>query len=248
MLTTPIIAVTGTNGKTTVTSFLGQMLENAGFSVFVGGNIGTPLTAYLAGREKADYLVVEVSSFQLDTMDQFGPRNLHYSEHIAGPSGSVCRLPGVCFGPKLRIFENQGSGQTVILNADDPVLSKVIPPGEANLLRYGLKKAEGMDAFIEKGEIHSTIGSKSRFNLNALSLTGSHNLENLMAVVLAGEALDVAPEHIQKTIDEIQRPPQPAGAGGGESSWPERGSIFLTIQRPPMWMRPSGPCRVSTTP
>jgi UDP-N-acetylmuramoylalanine--D-glutamate ligase len=69
----PMIAVTGTNGKTTVTSFIGEMLENGGHDVFVGGNIGTPLSAYLARGKKANHLVVEVSSFQLDTIQSFCP-------------------------------------------------------------------------------------------------------------------------------------------------------------------------------
>jgi UDP-N-acetylmuramoylalanine--D-glutamate ligase len=125
------------------------MLENAGHDVFVGGNIGTPLTAYLARRKRADYVVVEVSSFQLDTMDRFSPEIsiiLNISpDHLDRYADYEAYIQS-----KLRIFENQGSGQTVILNDDDPVLSKVTPPGGATLLRYGLKKRKGMDAFIEK--------------------------------------------------------------------------------------------------
>jgi UDP-N-acetylmuramoylalanine--D-glutamate ligase len=163
----PIIAVTGTNGKTTVTAFLGQLLENSGFHVFVGGNIGTPLTAFLAREEKADYVVVEVSSFQLDTMDRFSPEIsiiLNISpDHLDRYANYQAYIQS-----KLRIFENQGSGQTVILNNDDPVLSKVIPPGKATLLRYGLKKTKGMDAYIEKGEIHSSVKDESRFSLKCV--------------------------------------------------------------------------------
>ena len=200
---TPMIAVTGTNGKTTVTTFLGQMLENAGYDVFVGGNIGTPLTAYLAQGEKADYLVLEISSFQLDTIEQFSPEIsiiLNISpDHLDRYAGYQAYIQS-----KMRIFENQGPGQTVILNADDPVLSKVIPPTGATVFRYGLKKREGIDAFIEKGEIVSAVKGKSRFNLNTFSLSGMHNLENLLAVVLAGGALGLPPAPIQKTINEFK--------------------------------------------
>ena len=69
----PMIAVTGTNGKTTTTQLIGDMLEQSGQTVFVGGNIGTPLISYLTGHEKAHRLVVEVSSFQLDTITRFRP-------------------------------------------------------------------------------------------------------------------------------------------------------------------------------
>ena len=199
----PMIAVTGTNGKTTVTSFLGQMLENAGYDVFVGGNIGTPLTAYLAGGKKADYLVVEVSSFQLDTIQQFSPKIsmiLNISpDHLDRYADYQAYIKS-----KLRIFENQGPGQTVILNADDPVLSSVTPPNGTTVFHYGLKKKDGINAFIENGEIVSVANGKNRFNLNAFSLAGAHNLENLLAIVLAGQALELADEPIQKTVDEFK--------------------------------------------
>ena len=199
----PMIAVTGTNGKTTVTTFLGQMLENAGYDVFVGGNIGTPLTAHLAQKKKADYLVVEISSFQLDTIRHFSPEIsiiLNISpDHLDRYADYQAYIQS-----KLRIFENQGAGQTVILNADDPVLSNVIPSKGETLFCYGLKKREGIHAFIEKGEIVSAVNGKTRFNLNTFSLSGSHNLENLLAIVLAGGALDLAPAPIQKTINEFK--------------------------------------------
>lgn len=70
-ITEPIVAVTGTNGKTTTTTLLGKMLEDSGLKVFVGGNIGKPLIAYADGEEKAEIVVIEVSSFQLDTIDTF---------------------------------------------------------------------------------------------------------------------------------------------------------------------------------
>jgi len=199
----PMIAVTGTNGKTTVTSFLGQMLENAGHDVFVGGNIGTPLTAYLAGGKKADYLVVEVSSFQLDTIEKFCPEIsiiLNISpDHLDRYANYEAYIQS-----KLRILENQGPGQTVILNADDPMLATVSPPAGTTVFRYGLKQREGIQAFIEKGEMLCAVTGKSRFNLRAFSLSGSHNLENLLAAVLVGRALGLPPESIQKTIDQFK--------------------------------------------
>ncbi len=199
----PMIAVTGTNGKTTVTSFIGEMLENGGHDVFVGGNIGTPLSAYLARRKKADYLAVEVSSFQLDTTEDFCPEIsviLNISpDHLDRYENYEAYIQS-----KLRIFENQGQGQTVILNADDPVLSTLIPPEGTTLFRYGLEEDMGVDAHIEKEKEFSAITGKNRFNLNAFSLSGSHNLENLLAVVLVGRALNLSPEAVQKTIDEFK--------------------------------------------
>jgi len=132
---TPIIAVTGTNGKTTVTTLLGRMLENAGFNVFVGGNIGTPLIAYAAGEQKADYLVLEVSSFQLDTIHTFSP----YISIILNISPDhLDRYPDyeAYIQSKLRLYENQGDGQYLILNRDDQRLSSVSPSSGVSLLFY----------------------------------------------------------------------------------------------------------------
>ncbi|MCF8127069.1 MAG: UDP-N-acetylmuramoyl-L-alanine--D-glutamate ligase [Deltaproteobacteria bacterium] len=199
----PIIAVTGTNGKTTVTSFIGEMLESGEYDVFVGGNIGTPLSAYLARGKKADYLVVEVSSFQLDTIQSFCPEIsliLNISpDHLDRYENYEAYIQS-----KLRIFENQGQGQTVILNADDPVLANVTPPDGTTLFRYGLKKAMGVDAHIVRENEFSAITGKNRFNLNTFSLSGSHNLENLLAVVLVARALNLSPETVKKTIDEFK--------------------------------------------
>ena len=199
----PIIAVTGTNGKTTVTSFLGRMLENQGLAVFVGGNIGTPLTAYLMGEMKADYLVVEISSFQLDTIERFSPE-ISIILNISPDHLDRYADYSAYIHSKLRIFENQGAGQTVILNDDDIVLKKTTPPEGTSVLRYGLKKRAGIDAFIENEGILSAVTEKGRFNLSAFSLPGAHNLENLLAVVLAGQALGLAPEPIQKTINAFK--------------------------------------------
>ncbi|RPJ12870.1 MAG: UDP-N-acetylmuramoyl-L-alanine--D-glutamate ligase, partial [Desulfobacteraceae bacterium] len=69
----PIIAITGTNGKTTVTTLIGKMLEESGLNVFVGGNIGNPLIDYVDGKNKAEIIVAEISSFQLDTIETFKP-------------------------------------------------------------------------------------------------------------------------------------------------------------------------------
>ncbi len=199
----PMIGVTGTNGKTTVTSFLGQLLETAGYSVFVGGNIGTPLTAYLAQEKKADYLVVEVSSFQLDTIRAFSPL---ISIILNISPDHLDRYPnyGAYIQSKLRIYENQGPGQTVILNDDDPELKKVSPSTGARVFRYGLEKKEGRHAYLDEGGVFSDVAEKSRFNLNAFSLAGSHNLENLLAAVLAGRVLGLEPRVIQETIDTFK--------------------------------------------
>ncbi len=88
----PVVAVTGTNGKSTVTAFLGALLDRAGVKVFVGGNIGTPLMDYVMGKERADMAVLEVSSFQLDTMERVSPRGFDCSQYLSGSSRPIPEL------------------------------------------------------------------------------------------------------------------------------------------------------------
>ena len=202
---TPIIAVTGTNGKTTVTTFLGRMLENAGFNVFVGGNIGTPLMAYVASDEKADYIVLEISSFQLDTINTFSP----YISIILNISPDhLDRYPDyeAYIQSKLRLYENQGDGQHLILNHDDQRLSSVSPSTGVSLLFYGSKKREGLHAFLEGGKICASLNgsTKQSFSLDAFALPGSHNQENLLGAILAGMALGIDATVIQKTVNEFK--------------------------------------------
>ena len=111
----PIVAVTGTNGKTTTTELIGAMLEASDMDVFVGGNIGNPLIEYVESGKPADWLVVEVSSFQLDTMDEFHPRIgclLNISED------HLDRYPDFTAyaAAKWRLFRHQTADDTAILN------------------------------------------------------------------------------------------------------------------------------------
>jgi len=201
----PMIAVTGTNGKSTVTSFFACMLENAGFRVFAGGNIGTPLTAYAAGDRKADYAVVEVSSFQLDTIETFCPS---VSVVLNISPDHLDRYPGyeAYVRSKLKIFKNQGPGQYVILNDDDKRLSAVNVSSGATVLRYGTEKRQGRNAYIEDGKIQASLddAEPSTFSFESFGLPGAHNLENLLPALLGGMALGIETPVIQKTIDEFK--------------------------------------------
>jgi UDP-N-acetylmuramoylalanine--D-glutamate ligase len=201
----PIIAVTGTNGKSTVTSFIGAMIERAGFKVFVGGNIGTPLAAYVAQGLISDYVVAEVSSFQLDTITRFSP---HAALILDISPDHLDRYPdyGTYVRSKMRIFENQACGQYLILNDDDKQLASVSPRNGVSVLRYGKEKAAQRQAYINGGVIKTRVGGIEgpSFSTHSFSLPGVHNLENLMAVILTGLALKLDPSVIQQTIDRFR--------------------------------------------
>ena len=182
MIPTPIVAVTGTNGKSTVTAFLGVLLKNAGHNVFVGGNLGTPLIEYAAAGSPADVAVVEVSSFQLDTMEGFSPLIavlLNISpDHLDRYSNFEAYVQS-----KLKIFKNQGAGDFAILNDNDERLSSFAPPPEISVLRYGLKKKDPRLAFTEGKGIRAGLPGKEShfFDLQKCPLPGKHNVENMMA-------------------------------------------------------------------
>ena len=205
MISTPIIAVTGTNGKTTVTSAMGRILKDAGLDVFVGGNIGTPLMAYAAGEKTADYAVVEVSSFQLDTIETFCPLVsiiLNISpDHLDRYAGYEDYVQS-----KLRIFRNQGPGQHIILNDDDHRLAAIRPHAGPAVHRYGLEKKEDRHAYIENKEIQTLLkpSTRDRFQYTSYRLPGRHNLENLLAIVLGARILDVDPSVVQKGINTLK--------------------------------------------
>jgi len=202
LIQTPMIAITGTNGKSTVTEFLGLMLKNAGLRCFVGGNIGTPLMAYAAEGQEADYVVVEVSSFQLDTIETFCP---FISVILNISPDHLDRYPSyeAYVESKLRIFKNQGTGSYLILNDDDKRLSSVKPSAQVSVLRYGIEKKEGRHVFLEDKKVKTSLdGVENKwFSLESFGLVGDHNLENLLGSVLVGLTVGLNPTVIQENID-----------------------------------------------
>ncbi len=205
LIETPMIAVTGTNGKSTVTELIGRALENAGRKVFVGGNIGTPLMVYVTGERKADYVVAEVSSFQLDTIETFCPfisMILNISpDHLDRYDDYESYVQS-----KLRIFRNQGPGQYVVLNDNDKRMSSVNPTSGVSVLRYGTKKKEGRHAFIEEKKVRACLNGieSNSFTLESIKLPGEHNQENILGTVLVALTVGIESDVIQKTINEFK--------------------------------------------
>ncbi|MCJ7771648.1 MAG: UDP-N-acetylmuramoyl-L-alanine--D-glutamate ligase [Desulfobacterales bacterium] len=199
----PIVAVTGTNGKTTTTTLLGEMLRQCGFKVFVGGNIGNPLIDYANSKEKADIIVAEISSFQLDTIETFQPKvavllnitedHMDRYEDFKGYARSKCR-----------IFENQKKGDTAVLNGSDPAVQSIC--GHINsqkLFFYNKKDSESKEsannALITGTDILFNINSELTFSLDIsdIRLPGFHNIENVAAASLAAFAAGGTFEGIQ---------------------------------------------------
>ena len=129
LIKVPVVAVTGTNGKTTVTTLIGDILTAAGKRVFVGGNIGTPLYEYLLHPEAYDIIVAEISSFQLETAGNFAPDVgvlLNITPDHLDRHGSMERY----LEAKMQLFSHQQPGSVAIINGDDPLCHR-LPPGSA---------------------------------------------------------------------------------------------------------------------
>ena len=192
----PIIAVTGTNGKTTTTTLIGEIFEKARPGVFVGGNIGNPFINYVSEGKKAPYVILEVSSFQLETIETFHPstaillnitedhldRYRSYNEYIEA---------------KYRIFENQTESDYAILRKGLSVKDR----GKAR--RYFFSTDEPLEegAFLKDGTMHVRIKGKEFLYKRSLSrLVGIHNTENLLAALLVSHIYDIGQEVIEAVV------------------------------------------------
>ena len=209
-ITEPMVAVTGTNGKTTVTLLLGEMLRQSGRRVFVGGNIGAPLIDYVREKQHADLLVVEVSSFQLDTIETFKPMVgvlLNITED------HLDRYPDfdVYARSKARLFENQTPDDTAVLNASDPMVRSVCrhiaarklwvsSRPDADIASAGaiLNGSRILCRRQETGEIP--------FDLSGVKFSGRHNLENAGAACLAALAAGGTVKGIQTALNHFTMP------------------------------------------
>ena len=178
----PIIGVTGTNGKSTTTSLIGEIMQAWGRNVFVGGNLGTPLVeACSAGF---DGVVVELSSFQLESIEQFHPTiglllNLS-SDHLD-------RYPDLqsYYQAKMELFRNMTAADFVVLNADDPEVCRLTADLRATKVWFSSRGrlVEGMTRLGDK-LVWNWAGADIQLPLSQLQLSGEHNIENAMAAMI----------------------------------------------------------------
>jgi len=199
----PMIAVTGTNGKTTTTQLIGDMLEQSGQTVFVGGNIGTPLISYLTGHEKAQRLVVEVSSFQLDTTTRFRP-DISLLLNIS--DDHLDRYPGMeaYAESKGRILKNQTKNDIAVLNGEDQRIRQLCDGSEPEKMFFTgrWEKEKGADIGTHAITFHGLdpLHQPAAIELSRVPLTCRHELENISAAGLAALAGGGTLSGIQNTL------------------------------------------------
>ena len=203
-LNAPMIAITGTNGKSTTTALIGHILAAWGKRVFVGGNIGIPLTAYFLRHKKADYIVAEISSFQLEAIISFRPwiallLNLgedHLTRHPTLDSYAAA---------KARIFLNQGREDWAVVNADDAAVKALIPRIKAQLVPFSRERARGHGVWLEYRDtvVYQNTAEEERFALTKVKIKGMHNRENIMAAVATAKICAVPHKVIQSALESF---------------------------------------------
>jgi UDP-N-acetylmuramoylalanine--D-glutamate ligase len=211
----PIIAVTGTNGKTTTAALIAEMLSTGGKSVFLGGSSGTPLSEYACRREKADWVVVEVSSFQLETTYTLKP---HIAIFLNVAPDHLDRYPTFdqYVETKLRLKANLTADDYVVTNLRDAKLMAGLADTQAKMLTFTTdpwarvpqhyqEKFQG--TFLEPSSmIHlkTQRWKEHTFPLQGALLRGLHNRENMMAATLAAKLAGVTNESIQKVLTKFK--------------------------------------------
>jgi UDP-N-acetylmuramoylalanine--D-glutamate ligase len=198
----PIIAVTGTNGKSTTVSLIHQALSRHGNKSLLAGNIGTPLVAEVYENPDVEWIVVEVSSFQLETIERFHPRiavilNItvdHMDRHNSMEEYAAT---------KARLFSNQGRDDFAVLNIDDCSVEAMASQIIARKFYFSRRGDVPRGAYIDDGSIIWKSGEEKIpvLSLSEIKLPGGHNVENILALVTVAKILGLPDDDIKETLD-----------------------------------------------
>lgn len=205
----PIMAVTGTNGKTTTTSLLGRMFADAKRSAVVAGNIGKAFSEVLGDLNADSTAILEISSFQLDTIESFRPGVAVWlnvtPDHLDRYHHSFDQY----IASKCRVFENQGEGDVLVYNYDDAIVRERVHALVGPLvtqLPFSVKAELVSGAWVKNNEITLRIGNNATtlIRTNEISIRGQHNLYNAMAASLAARSMGIPAASIRATLKNFK--------------------------------------------
>ena len=191
------IAITGTNGKTTTSSLVGAILTNAGKITYVAGNIGLPLSAVAPKTTEEDYTVIEVSSFQLEHIDQFHPRGaalLNLTPDHLNRHGTM-QAYGML---KEGMLRNQNKVDFFVYNADDAFCVEVASRAQARAVPFSRTQVLANGAWMQDGQL--MLEGRALCKAEEMNLPGPHNLENALAAAAIASQLGVHPAVIRHTL------------------------------------------------
>jgi UDP-N-acetylmuramoylalanine--D-glutamate ligase len=196
----PLIAITGTNGKSTTTSLIGAILKASGLKVFVGGNIGTPLIRFVS--EHWDWGVVEISSFQLEWVKRFHPKISLLLNLTEDHLDRYASFAAYC-AAKEKIFHQQNEQDVAIINRDDPWVWRARNRIRARVVSFGWG-AVRKGVFATRREIIWSDETRTEsFPLEKAKIAGVHNVENLMAAVAAAKVIGVRSAVIRQVMESF---------------------------------------------
>lgn len=196
-----IVGITGSNGKTTTTTLIGELLRNAGIETQVGGNIGTPLLSLAETSTDETWTVVELSSFQLETIKDFRPNVaicLNVTPNHLDRYDSFTDYAAA----KHRIFMNQTPEDVAILNADDEITASWVKGLRAHVTRFSVKSELEEGLFLRGRDLICRGGERDKVltTRDEIFLRGLHNVENVLAALAAGLACGADPESMRETV------------------------------------------------
>ncbi len=200
-----IVAVTGSNGKTTTTTLVGDVIAASGRDTLVGGNIGTPAISFVDTATDQSWIVLEISSFQLESIEEFRPKiaavlNVtpdHLDRHYSFENYAAA---------KARVFENQRQDDFAVLNSDDPTCVAMAKNAKSHVYWFSRMREVERGALVRDKEIVWRDGNREQSILpvNDISLKGTHNLENVLAAVCIGMLVKAEPAAIRRAVAEFR--------------------------------------------
>src|SRR5580658_1258762 len=206
----PIVAITGSNGKTTTTTLTGEILTAGGIPTRVGGNIGTPAISLADRATRETAIVLEVSSFQLETIQTFRPK-VAVVLNVTPDHLDRHRTFEAYVDAKARIFQNQRGDDFAVLNEDDLTCVTMAERTRAQVFWFSRQKEVKQGAWVREGNIlfrdgraEAKTSQREIMLVSEIPLKGAHNLENALAAVCAGALMGCAPEKIRQAVREFK--------------------------------------------
>ncbi|HQZ97212.1 MAG TPA: UDP-N-acetylmuramoyl-L-alanine--D-glutamate ligase [Pyrinomonadaceae bacterium] len=196
-----VVGITGSNGKTTTTALIGELLANSGIETQVGGNIGTPLLSLTATSSEDGWTVAELSSFQLETIKDFRP-NVGICLNVTPNHLDRYESFHDYALAKHRLFMNQTAEDVAILNADDEITASWVKGLNANVVLFSVKTALEEGLFLRGEDLICRANGKEKVltTRGEIFLRGLHNVENVLAAFAAGLACGASPESMRETV------------------------------------------------
>jgi UDP-N-acetylmuramoylalanine--D-glutamate ligase len=200
-----IVGITGSNGKTTTTTLIGELLRASGIETQVGGNIGTPLLDLTQNSTENTWTVVELSSFQLETIKDFRPA-VAVATNVTPNHMDRYDFFSDYAAAKHRLFMNQTPEDVAILNADDPITASWASGLRAHVSLFSVKKALDEGLFLRGRELVSRSGGREKVltTRDEIFVRGLHNVENVLAAFAAGLACGAAPDSMRETVKNFK--------------------------------------------